>query len=519
MTPEPIIIPSATAPVRRLSLSDASYPPIPELEDYDVHPIHGFLPVDPPPMRRLPDYFEPWEEIMDDLNSLLLAGSLRKRCNELPLLSTEVLRSKREWQRAYMILSFIGQAYVWGKNEGVAHALPVVIARPWHETAQYLGIKPVITYAAVELYNYYLLDPSGPFDLSNFAVMHTFTGLDEAWFYLISIATEEAGAPALPAIVNAMKAIVRRDLSSLAANLKIIAEAIDDITKIMVRMYEKNDPHIFYHRVRTYLAGWENSEELPDGLFYEGVLPAAQDSAKSPAEQLPDTNHGLRYAKGDYSLQSSVENLNTAFVDSPMQGTYRKYAGASAGQSSLIHCLDVALGIEHHPTRPRRPSTASANEDPSTPTTSSAPNASNTSAPTSSKHINHIHEMRKYMPGPHREFIYALARGPSIRDFVHTLVNTPNDDPAGADEVSRYYNRCVEGMRAFRDRHLQVVATYIVVQARKKREVGHSDLPNETKSRRVQQSLQARGTGGTDLIPFLKQSRDETSEARVELEL
>ncbi|KAJ3045633.1 hypothetical protein HK097_001134 [Rhizophlyctis rosea] len=131
--------------------------------------------------------------------------------------------------------------------------------------------------------------------------------------------------------------------------------------------------------------------------------------------------------------------------------------------------------------------------------------------------------MRRYMPGPHREFIYALERAPSIRDFIRELtVEIPRVDPDeahDADECIRVFNRCVEGLRTFRDRHLQIVATYIIIQARKKKEVGQYGGPKGSQSLKVQQSLMARGTGGTDLIPFLKQSRNETGEAVVQLDI
>ena len=46
------------------------------LLDYNIDPKTAFLP-NPPPLNRLPAYYEPWESIMDRLNGLILAGKLR----------------------------------------------------------------------------------------------------------------------------------------------------------------------------------------------------------------------------------------------------------------------------------------------------------------------------------------------------------------------------------------------------------------------------------------------------------
>lgn len=54
-------------------------PVIPQLKDYDISPLTGFLPPEGP-LRRLPGtYFEPWEDIMDQLSALLLCGRYRDR--------------------------------------------------------------------------------------------------------------------------------------------------------------------------------------------------------------------------------------------------------------------------------------------------------------------------------------------------------------------------------------------------------------------------------------------------------
>jgi hypothetical protein len=90
--------------------------PIPE--DYGVSRETGFLPSNPSPLLRLPgSYFEPWEQIMDNLQALLLAGGLRTRVAKLPVLDASRLQGERQFQRAYVVLSFISHGYIWGKNQ------------------------------------------------------------------------------------------------------------------------------------------------------------------------------------------------------------------------------------------------------------------------------------------------------------------------------------------------------------------------------------------------------------------
>jgi indoleamine 2,3-dioxygenase len=92
----------------------------------------------------------------------------------------------------------------------------------------------------VELYNFKLLDPQGPWDLSNLTMLHTFSGgMDEAWFYLISLAMEAAGAPAIPAILEGLRNVEVGDVKGLSGQLETVAKSIDEINKILVRMYEK----------------------------------------------------------------------------------------------------------------------------------------------------------------------------------------------------------------------------------------------------------------------------------------
>lgn len=90
------------------------FPPLPRLSDYQVSPQNGFLPAEVP-LDILPDrYYQPWETIVRNFQSLILAKRLRRIVDTLPVLETDFLLTEAEWRRAYSILGFIAHGYVWG---------------------------------------------------------------------------------------------------------------------------------------------------------------------------------------------------------------------------------------------------------------------------------------------------------------------------------------------------------------------------------------------------------------------
>ncbi|KAI0225459.1 tryptophan 2,3- dioxygenase [Massospora cicadina] len=283
-------------------------PLILRLEDYDISPLTGFLPPEGP-LRRLPlAYFAPWEEIMDDLSALLLCGRFRDRVNKLAILDTEKLVCLREQQRAFVVLCFLSHAYIWGKNEPISQTLPSCLAVPLVKVAELLDINPVGCNASQVVWNWKLMDPSAPLSLDNLGVLHTFTGAtDEAWFYLVTVGIEAHGGRALKAMVESVAAVRAGDADRVRCCLQNMAVAIQGINHTLRKMYDKCDPYLFYWKIRPYLAGWEHMGEagLPYGVLYQGV---------------------------------DEDNV------------FRQYAGGSAGQSSLIQAFDIALGIAHYPT-------------------------------------------------------------------------------------------------------------------------------------------------------------------------
>ena len=304
--------------------------------------------------------------------------------------------------------------------------------------------------------------------LENLSTLMTFTGsLDESWFYLVSVAIEARGAPLLPLMLSAIAAAQTGDSRTVTECLHIFAETLDELGSLLTRMYDNCDPHVFYHRIRPFLAGSKNMAEagLPNGVIYE---------------------------------------------DGSGRESYHQYGGGSNAQSSLIQFFDIILGVEHRPTGATRNSGQNTSSESEQETVSSPPR------------LNFIHEMRSYMPGPHRRFLEYVSRIANIREYVESR----KSDRA----LSIAYDACLAMLRSLRDKHIQMVSRYIIVKSRESRSHSRSLSPREapkmqnlaTASAEVSQqstrpgSKKLRGTGGTALIPFLKQARDETGEPAID---
>jgi indoleamine 2,3-dioxygenase len=293
-------------------------------------------------------------------------------------------------------------------------------------------------------------------NLENLATLTTFTGsIDESWFYLVSVAIEARGAPILPLMLTAMEAARTNDSATASACLRRFAERLDDLGGLLQRMHEGCDPHVFYHRIRPFLAGSKNMADagLPDGVIYEDGLGTQQ---------------------------------------------YRQYSGGSNAQSSILQFFDIVLGITHRPTGEKKDVASESEKE------GIAPRP---------KH-NFLLEMRKYMPGPHRRFLEDMTGVANIREYVESHRYN--------DELTSAYDACLAMLRAFRDKHINIVSRYIIIKSRESRSRSKSPVATRQKVNIATGSLQnkdkpgqkkdLKGTGGTALLPFLKQARDETGE-------
>jgi len=212
-----------------------------------------------------------------------------------PVIAPDELRTRAEHERALLILSILANAWVWGGSEPDL-TLPHQISRPLCAVAHLLDRPPIVHYASMALNNWRKIDPTGPVNADNTRMQIQFLGgVDEDWFFMVSIEVEIAGAPLLTEVHAAVAASRCDDDEGLTRHLDAIANGMGAVLEALERMREWCDPHVFYHRVRPYLTGWPEP-----GVVYDGVS------------------------------------------DTP-----KIYVGGSAAQSSLIQVLDALLGVAH----------------------------------------------------------------------------------------------------------------------------------------------------------------------------
>ena len=357
--------------------------------------------------------------------------------------------------------------------------IPSPITVPLLEVCVQLQLPPVITYSDNVLYNWALKMPSAEPTpaLDNLRCLTLFTGKrDEEEFYLASARIELRGVDALEIMRTTMDELFVGD--ELAARrvtryLHSLVRVLDDLARLLLAVRDGCAPDVFYHEVRPWFNGADSGSRR---WIFEGL-------DAHPELVLPT-----------------------------------ELSGPSAGQSSLIHALDAFLGVDHAPKQDPS-SHSSPIESQVEPFPAPEPTLAPKMSEPTTAHVPpktpFLTRMRAYMPRHHRNFLGHLGTAP--RPLRAAVART--GDAAFVDA----YNAALEALRRFRDAHMRIVALYIIgpshrgpasppiLQADTATEAlgGHTETGTETTG-------PLRGTGGTDLVRFLKGVRDRTSEAALE---
>jgi len=273
---------------------------------YDIS-TNGFIPETNE--ANLPENYAEWEDVCRQLPELIHNKTLDSVIESLPLISVEELVTPAQKKRAYLIFCMIGNGYLWKNGkEDVPKCLPENIAYPWFRVAKALGLKPILTHAAVDLYNC-VWDPNMKnADPDQMDCLYTITGTrDEKWFFLIMSAIELEGSKGIHISLRLLKAFHDKNNEAIIKELADLSENIHHVELLLRRTLEKDDtgeykchPDVFWNQLRIYLGGTADPTVFPDGLEFESI-----------------------------------------------EGGFERNNGGSAAQSSLIQLYDAVLGVAH----------------------------------------------------------------------------------------------------------------------------------------------------------------------------
>ena len=80
---------------------------------FGVTAERGFLPREDP-IARLPSALAEWDELASNLPKLMATGRVRAFLERPPVFEAASLTTQPDIDRAMLILSYLGHAYVWG---------------------------------------------------------------------------------------------------------------------------------------------------------------------------------------------------------------------------------------------------------------------------------------------------------------------------------------------------------------------------------------------------------------------
>ncbi|KAF9527022.1 Indoleamine 2,3-dioxygenase [Crepidotus variabilis] len=426
---------------------------------FDVDSRSGFFPYKPLP--KLTGQFLVWEAALDAARGQVSLGEdesdeaiakrpygeqWRANIVSWPLLDpTPLYHDLRSAQRAHMVLAWLVSFYVHSLPlQDKSIVVPKTLAIPLTQVSRHLGFAPVLTFADTVLWNAEPINPSKPLTSDNIQFQNTFSGTDdEISFYKSSAKAELRGVEILRIIDDYYSLPNITDMTSIskvARDLNRLANVIESISTIIQGVRPECDPHVFYWDIRPWFEGSDAKGPTELGWVYEGV--------------------------------DQTEPLDLS--------------GPSAGQSSVMHALDIFLDIDHKLRSRRQP----------------APSPEN-------KRADHgfMDRMRRYMPGKHQAYLRQLASAPrSVREVAQST-------PA----LREPYDNAVMALKRLRDSHIKIACLYIVTMSRTtpgaRGGCPASAMMDRLRAARLAGEGPVRGTGGNELSLLLKAGRDATRRA------
>ena len=371
---------------------------------------------------------------------------------QMPVISIDaLLASLPDLVRARQVLLFLLHFYVHSlppSSGSEGVRIPKALAIPVLEISYALDMPPALTYADTTYYNYELHEENG------IRALDLFTGSsDEAHFYVTTVEIEQEGQKAMTVMLEIISVLSDPALTDKNEEERLagLLRSLAASISEMVRILDVVRDGCAPSVFYNDIRPWYvGSKEEGDGKWVFDVGPVADDVEKR--------------LEGNRWVQRGKEGAWVA----------RAMAGSTAAQSAIVQAVDVFLGIEGL-THERGGLGTNAAID-------------RGGYGGSGERGNFLTKMRAYLPLAHRKFIETLGdKAQGLREH------------AERSEVAREaYNEAVLALKEFRTVHVRIATLYIVSQARKA--IG------------AEVSEGVKGTGGTELVPFLKGVRDRTGQ-------
>lgn len=282
------------------------------LNAYGLSKTRGFLPNHIPKQSFENSYYSPWDNLVNNLPHLISSHTLSQQVEALPLLSIDKLLSDSELQRGYVVLSFLVHAIVWGSGEDgkAVECIPPQITEPYLKICEILGMRPVLSYAGLCLWNWIPESAETPttegfYELSQLKSVASFmNSRGEDTFYHVPVLVEAEGGPLVHKLLNALDEAEVGNITAVIEALNYTAEVLKGMITHLPKLYASLDANMFFFQLRPFLAGGK-------GMENKGL------------------QHGFVFQRSDGSELKS------------------RHIGGSAAQSSLFQFLDIVLGVEH----------------------------------------------------------------------------------------------------------------------------------------------------------------------------
>ena len=332
--------------------------------------------------------------------------------------------------------------------------IPSPISLPLLQISVQLQLPPLLTYSDNVLYNWHLDtdDPNVLPSQSTIQCHTTFTSTSDEAEFYLVSARIELAAVE---VLDLMRSTM--DEAFVGDNLAIrrITEYLHQLT-IVIRDMK--------------LTLLDIKKKCSPEVFYHQIRPWLRGE---------DSQSGRKwFFEGIDQDPSLVESL--------------ELSGSSAGQSSIFQALDIFLGVDHYsPLEEGKELTDKSNR-------------------CLGQGSLLLKRMRLYMPRHHRNFLTHLENNPRpLRQLVISISSGTSDSDQA---LLKAYNDAVLSLKEFRSAHMTIVALFIIGPARHDRLISPSDHVGFARD----EELLLKGTGGTDMVRFLKGILDRTGDTLID---